>query len=82
MKTEYRVYTAWSPFWSQMGPNHKFPPSMFLKSIGDMRPLFTTKRACKEWIADDKGRNYFKMRPGKVTVTVAWDVKEARDGTD
>lgn len=80
MATETREYSAWSPFWSQMGPNHKFRPSMFLKSIGEMLPLFTTKRACAEWIKDRKGRDYFRMRPHRVTVTIAWQSKEPGNG--
>jgi len=78
MATEMRQYSAWSPFWSQMGPNHKFTPSMFYKSIDGMRPLFTTKRACSEWINDQQGKKYFGMRPAKVTVTITWEAKESQ----
>lgn len=77
MATETREYSAWSPFYSQFGPNRKFTPTIFYESIGDMRPLFKTKQACQEWINGKECKKYFGMHPAKVIVTIAWESKEA-----
>lgn len=76
-----RHYTAWTPFWKKIG-SKPVTPGIVFKSIGVHLPLFTTKRACKEWIDDNKDtKESFGLFPNRVSVTIEYNTANAEKGT-
>ena len=76
MKTETRVYTAWSPFWTRIAGLKCTTTGTPYRAIDfQLLPLFATRKACQRWIDEDSGdgKKAFGLKPRRVKVTVEWE---------
>jgi len=80
MKTETRVYTAWSPFWTRLcGKPVSQRGNCYAAIDKELLPLFKSRKACQRWIDEDSGdgKKAFGLYPHRVTVTVEYNTANA-----